>query len=142
MDCNRRGKSGLAQPTLISRCGQYGQFPVKIERFSLSASSAVKRAGAELRALARSPGGRRFVELPASFVFLGDHWRFLDAIDFTGDSDDLGVVQEPVNDGPGSGHATQKFAPFVQRSVAGHDGRPIFVTAHDEFQQIFAGVFG
>ena len=31
----------------------------------------IKRAGAELRALARGPGGRRFVGLPAFLVFLG-----------------------------------------------------------------------
>ena len=51
-------------------------------------------------------------------------------------------MQEPVENGPGGGHVAQKFAPFLQRAVAGHDGGTVFVTAHDDFQQILAGVFG
>jgi hypothetical protein len=91
--------------------------------------------------LARGPGGRRFVGLSAFLVFLGDRRRFLEAITFAGDGDDLGVVQEPVDDGPGGGHIAEQFAPFFQWSVAGHDGGTVFVTAHDDFQQVFAGVF-
>lgn len=43
--------------------------------------------------------GRRFVGLPTFLGFLTDCRRFLDAIAFTGDGDDLGVVQEPIQDG-------------------------------------------
>ena len=52
------------------------------------------------------------------------------------------MVQEPVNDGPGSGHVGKQLAPFLQRAVAGHDGGAVFVAAHNDFQQVFAGVFG
>jgi len=65
-------------------------------------SSEVKRAGAELRALARGPGSRGFVGLPAFLVFLADCWRFLNAITFAGDGNDLRVMQEPIEDGPGA----------------------------------------
>ena len=56
-----------------------------------------------LRAL-RGPGSQGFVRLPTFLVFLGDDRGFLDAIPFACDGDDLGVVQQPINDGSGSGH--------------------------------------
>ena len=52
------------------------------------------------------------------------------------------MVQEPVNDGSGGGHVGQQLAPFLQRAVAGHDGGAVFVATHDDFQQVFARVFG
>ena len=104
--------------------------------------SELERAGAELRALARGPGGRGFVGLPVFLVFGADARRFLDAITFAGDGDDLGMVQEPVNDGSGGGHVGKQLAPFLQRAVAGHDGGAVFVATHNDFQEVFAGVFG
>ncbi len=81
--------------------------------------------------------------VPGVFLaFLAPGGRVFDAVAFAGDGDDLGVVQEAVQDGPGGGHVAQEFAPFLQRSVAGHDGGKVFVTTHDDFQQVFAGVFG
>jgi len=75
--------------------------------------------------LARGPGGRRFVWFAALLIFLGNYGRFLDAITFAGGGDDLGVMQEAVDDGSGGGHVTQQFAPFFQRAIAGHDdGNP------------------
>ena len=58
----------------------------------------IKRAGAELRVLARGPGGRLFTDLPAFLVFPADTRRFLDAITLAGDGDDLSVMQEPVEE--------------------------------------------
>jgi len=51
-------------------------------------------------------------------------------------------MQEPVEDGSSSGHVAQQLAPFLQWAVAGHDGGAVFVTAHDDLQQILPGVFG
>jgi len=42
----------------------------------------IERAGAELRALVRGPGGQRFVGFATSLVFLGDHRGFLEAVAF------------------------------------------------------------
>ena len=36
------------------------------------------------------------------------------------------------------GHIAQEFAPFLQRPVAGHDGGPVFIPAHDHFKKMFA----
>ena len=47
------------------------------------------------------------------------------------DGDGLGVVQETIQDRTSRGHVTQKLAPFLQRPVAGHDGGPIFIPAHE-----------
>jgi hypothetical protein len=75
-------------------------------------------------------------------VFLTYYRRLLDTIAFAGNGDDLGVMQEPVEDGSGRRHVAQEFAPFFQRTVAGHDGGAVFIPAHDDLQQIFAGVLG
>jgi hypothetical protein len=82
------------------------------------------------------------VGLPAFAGFLGDRWRSFDAITFAGDGDDVGVMQEAVDDGSSDGHVTEEFAPFLQWPIAGLDGGAIFVTAHDDLQPVFAGVSG
>ena len=64
----------------------------------------VKRAGAERRALARGPGGRRFVRRWVFLDFVTQARGFFDAVAFAGDADDLGMMEEPVQDGPGGGH--------------------------------------
>jgi len=51
-------------------------------------------------------------------------------------------MQEAVDDGSGGGHVTEELAPFLEGSIAGHDGGAIFVAAHNDLQQVFAGVFG
>src|SRR5688572_17183453 len=49
-------------------------------------------------------------------------------------------MQETVQDRARSWHIAQKFAPLLQRSVAGHDGGPVFVSSHDHFEKMLAGV--
>jgi hypothetical protein len=51
------------------------------------------------------------------------------------DGNGLGVVQETIHDRASRGHVAQKFAPFLQRPVAGHDGGPVFISAHDYFKK-------
>jgi hypothetical protein len=54
----------------------------------------------------------------------------------------LGVVQETIQDRASRGHVAQKFAPFLQWPVAGHDGGPVFIPAHDHLKKMLAGVLG
>ena len=50
-------------------------------------------------------------------------------------------MQEAVDDGASRGHIAEQLAPFFQGPVAGHNGGFVFVAPHDDFQQVFAGVF-
>jgi len=52
------------------------------------------------------------------------------------------MVQETIQDRTGSGHVAQKFAPFLQWPVAGHDGGPVFIPAHDHFKKMLTRVLG
>ena len=54
----------------------------------------------------------------------------------------LQVVEEAIQDGTGGGHVAQELTPVLDGAVAGHDGGAVFVTAHNHFQEVFAGVFG
>ena len=63
-------------------------------------------------------------------------------ITLTGDSNDLGVMKEPVQDRRGRWNVTEQFAPVLQRSVGRHDRRPRLIPAHDDFKQVLAGTFG
>ncbi len=74
--------------------------------------------------------------------FAGHQHLVLEPVTSAGDGDGLGVVQEAVQDGRGAGHIAQELAPFFDGSVAGHDRRAVFITAHDDFQQVFGAVFG
>jgi len=52
------------------------------------------------------------------------------------------MVQEAVEDSACGGHVAQELAPVFKRTIAGHDGGAVFVPAHDDFQEVFAGVGG
>ena len=62
----------------------------------------------------------------------------LEPITATVDGNDLGMMKQPVEDGAGSRHITEQFAPFFDRSIGGHHGGTILVTTHDEFQEDLA----
>ena len=46
----------------------------------------------------------------------------LESITFTGELDDLGVVQETVENGGRGGDVADQLAPIFQRAIAGHHG--------------------
>jgi hypothetical protein len=64
-----------------------------------------------MRALTRGPGGGIIAGLALLlFVFRRDHERVFDPAAFAGDGDDLGVMEETIQDRPGGGHVAQEFA--------------------------------
>ena len=60
------------------------------------------------------------------------------AVGFSGELDDLGVVEEAVQDGSGGWNVVDELAPFFNGSVGGHEGGAVFVAAHDQLQEYFA----
>jgi len=58
------------------------------------------------------------------------------------EGDDLGVVEEPVEDGGGAWHVADELAPIFEWSVAGHDGASGLVSPHDDLEEVFAAVPG
>jgi hypothetical protein len=59
-----------------------------------------------------------------------------------GNGNGLGVVQKTIQNRASGGHVAQKFAPLLQWPVAGHDGGPVFIAAHDPLKKMLAGVLG
>jgi hypothetical protein len=57
------------------------------------------------------------------------------------DFDDVGVVEEAVEDGGGGGDVADEFAPFLQGAVGGHEGGAQVVAAHDDFEEVFPGLW-
>ena len=47
----------------------------------------------------------------------------LEPISPAGNDHGLGVTQEAIQDRASHGHGAQKLAPFLEKPVAGHDGR-------------------
>ena len=60
------------------------------------------------------------------------------AVGFSGELNDLGVVEKAVQDGCGSGDVVDELTPFFNGAVGGHEGGAVFVTAHDQLQEYFA----
>ena len=58
------------------------------------------------------------------------------------DLDDMGVVDEAIQDGCGRGDIAYEFPPFFQGAVGGHERGLRFVAAHDDLKEIFAGFGG
>jgi hypothetical protein len=58
------------------------------------------------------------------------------------EGNDLGVVEEPVEDGGGAWDVTDELAPVFERSIAGHDGAFGLVASHDDLEEIFPAVLG
>ena len=46
----------------------------------------------------------------------------VEAVAGAGDSDDVGAVEESVEDGAGCGDVAEELAPFFDGAVGGHDG--------------------
>jgi hypothetical protein len=55
-----------------------------------------------------------------------------------GNGDGLGVVRETIQDRASRGHVTQELSPFLRWPVAGHEGGPAFIPAHDHFKKMLA----
>ena len=64
------------------------------------------------------------------------------AIAFAGDLDNLGAMQDAIQDGGGSGDIGDQLAPFLQRPAGGHDRGSCFVPAHDNFEEVLPAAAG
>jgi len=65
---------------------------------------------------------------------------FLHPIALALDFDEVGVVQEAVEYGGGSWYVSDEFTPFFEGSVGGHQGGAHFVAAHNDLEEVFAGL--
>ena len=65
-----------------------------------------------------------------------------EAITAAGNGDDLRVVKKAVEDGAGCRNIVEQFAPFFDRTIGGHHGGTVFVTAHDNFEEDFSTLRG
>ena len=63
----------------------------------------------------------------------------LGAVAFALDFDEVGMVEESVEDGGGGRNIADEFAPFFEGTVGGHEGGAEFVAAHDDLEEVFAG---
>jgi hypothetical protein len=54
-----------------------------------------------------------------------------------GDLDDLGMLQEAIQDRGRGGHIADELAPILERSVRGHHSAADFVAAKDDLEQEF-----
>ena len=54
------------------------------------------------------------------------------------DRDDLGVMQEAIQDGRGAGNVTDQFAPIFKRSIARHHSAAGLITPHDDLEEVLA----
>ena len=66
----------------------------------------------------------------------------VEAVAGAGDGDDVGAVEESVEDGAGCGDVAEELAPFFDGAVGGHEGGSVFVSAHDDFYEDFAAAGG
>ena len=64
---------------------------------------------------------------------------FFHAVALAFDFDQVGAMQEAIQNGCGSGDIADEFAPFFQRSVGGHQGRAQLIAAQDNLEEILAG---
>jgi hypothetical protein len=58
---------------------------------------------------------------------------------FSGEIDAMGVVDDAVEDGVGVGRVTDDLVPFVDRDLAGEDGRATAVAFFEDFVEVAAG---
>src|SRR5271166_1314675 len=57
------------------------------------------------------------------------------AIALAGDVDDLGMMQEAIQDGAGRRHVTNQLAPILQGSIRGHHRALQLISAHDDLEE-------
>ena len=64
----------------------------------------------------------------------------LHSVAFPFDFDDVGMVQEAVEDGGGGRHVPNELALLFEGTVGGHEGGAHFVAAHNDLEEVFAGL--
>ena len=73
----------------------------------------------------------------AGVLFLG---TILEAVAAAGDGDQLGVVEQSVEDGAGCGNIAEQLAPFFNGPIGGHHGGAVLIPAHDDLEEYFAAL--
>jgi hypothetical protein len=68
-------------------------------------------------------------------ALVGSFAGFFEAIGFAVDGNDLGVVDEAVDEGDDAGGVGEDLAPFGEGTVGGDEGAFLLVAAADEFEQ-------
>ena len=53
--------------------------------------------------------------------------------------DELGVMEEAIQDGGGGGDIADELAPVFDGTVGGHQGRAIFVPSQDDLEEVLPG---
>lgn len=81
----------------------------------------------------READGRSFV--------IGFRGGVFEAEAFAGEGEDASVVQEAVENGGGCRDVADEFTPILEGAVGGHERRAIFISAHDDFEEVLSGVF-
>jgi hypothetical protein len=77
-------------------------------------------------------GGSRFLGVGFLCGFVAE------AVALAGDLDDLGMLQEAIQDRSRGGHIANEFAPVLQGSVRGHHRAFDFVATEDDLEQAFS----
>ena len=70
-----------------------------------------------------------------AFALLGALAGFLEAIGFALDGDDLGVVDQPIDQGDDTGGVGEDLVPLAERSVGGDEDGFFLVAAADDLEQ-------
>ena len=68
-------------------------------------------------------------------TLVGSFLGLLEAIGFALDGEDLGVVDQAIDQGDDAGGIWKDLAPFGEGPVGGDDRAVVLVTATDEFEQ-------
>jgi len=73
----------------------------------------------------------------ASLIFFGS--LIFQSVALASNLDNLGPVQDAIQDSGCGRYVTDQFAPVVQGPVGGHDGGAQLVPSHDDLEEILAG---
>ena len=62
----------------------------------------------------------------------------LEPVTASGDRDDFGVMEQPIENGAGGGDVAQELSPFFDGTIGSHQGGAVFIATHDDLQEDFA----
>ena len=68
-------------------------------------------------------------------AFFGAFGSLFEAVGFAIDCDDLGVMDEAINQGGDAGCGGEDLTPFSEWAIGGHQGALVLIAARDELEQ-------
>ena len=80
-----------------------------------------------------------FLRTPLCLPFSCRDSRFMEPVALAAHLDEMAVMHESIEEGRYGRSVAKQFGLILERAIRGNNCRGAFISAHDDFEQVFSG---